>query len=151
MARSEEEGTTEGSSVGEPLADYQIDEVKREIADLKTFRDLAYRIKRNTKADKLFTALDRGFKTLKEIGANQKALIFTESKRTQDFLYSLLGGIGAPFEGEVVLFNGSNNDATSKKIYNDWLKNIRIPIELQVRLQQISGLLWSTIFAKRQP
>ena len=118
----EEEDTTDGNGVGEPLADYQIDEVKKEIADLKIFRDLAYRIKRNTKADKLFTALDRGFKTLKEIGANQKALIFTESKRTQDFLYSLLGGIGAPFEGEVVLFNGSNNDATSKKIYNDWLK-----------------------------
>jgi ERCC4-related helicase len=112
-------------TINEPLADYQVNEVKNEIEDLIRFRDLAYRIKHNTKADKLFTALDKGFATLKEIGANEKALIFTESKRTQEYLYGLLASEGSLFEGNVVLFNGTNNDLKSKEIYNAWLKKYK--------------------------
>ena len=104
-------------------ADFTAEEIKlikEEKADLETFRDLAHKIKKNSKAENLFTALDTGFSALKELGANQKALIFTESRRTQDFLFDLLEERG--YKDKVVRFNGSNNDAKSKEIYNAYKK-----------------------------
>ena len=64
--------------------------IRKEIEDLVVFRELAAKIRKNSKAEHLFTALDKGFEQLEHLGANKKALIFTESKRTQDFLYDLL-------------------------------------------------------------
>lgn len=96
-----------------------IEAVKSEIADLKEFRDLAAKIKKNSKAEQLFTALDKGFEQLEQLGANKKALLFTESRRTQDFLFELMEKRG--YKGKVVLFNGTNNDKQSKEIYKAWL------------------------------
>jgi plasmid maintenance system killer protein len=50
----------------------------------------------------------------------QKALIFTESRRTQEYLYQILEK--TEFAGKVVLFNGSNTDPKSKEIYKAWLE-----------------------------
>lgn len=95
-----------------------IEAIKQEIAELKTFRNLADIIKINTKANHLLTALVKAFEQLYSLGASQKALIFTESKRTQEYLYQLLTENGY----SVVLFNGTNNDTLSNKIYKNWLK-----------------------------
>lgn len=103
----------------EELHPSDIDGIKKEIKDLTEFRDLAARIKRNSKAVHLFTALDKGFEQLDTLGANKKALIFTESRRTQDFLYELLERQG--YAGKVVRFNGTNTDPQSREIYNNWL------------------------------
>lgn len=92
--------------------------IQREITELKTFRDLANVIKVNTKANHLLTALKKAFEQLNILGANQKALIFTESKRTQDYLYQLLSEAGY----SVVLFNGVNSDPVSNKIHKNWLE-----------------------------
>jgi len=105
----------------EQLSEIEIDEIKSEIEYLTQFRDLAFQIKKNTKADKLVTALQRGFQTLSEIGANKKALIFTESRRTQEFIYNQLITKGSGYEGKVILFNGTNNDTQSRLIYKNWL------------------------------
>lgn len=94
--------------------------IENELTDLKRYRDLAQVIRKNSKAEHLFTALDKGFNELEKLGANNKALIFTESRRTQDFLYNTLEARG--FKDKVVLFNGMNNDPKSKQIYNDWLQ-----------------------------
>jgi len=94
--------------------------IREEIEDLKSYRTLAYKIKKNSKAEQLFVALEKGFKELERLGANKKALIFTESRRTQDFLYSVLEARG--YNDEVVLFNGVNNDVKSKEIYKNWLE-----------------------------
>lgn len=101
-------------------SDEEIEEVRRELSDLKRFRTLAQSIKSNSKAEKLFTALERGFKALKSLGANQKALIFTESRRTQDYICQLLEIRG--YANKVVKFNGSNSDHKSKEIYNSYLR-----------------------------
>ncbi|HIB67446.1 MAG TPA: ATP-dependent helicase, partial [Phycisphaerales bacterium] len=53
-----------------------------------------------------------------EKGGRRKAVIFTESVRTQTYLAELLSAQG--FSGEVVLMNGSNNDSESKAIYSEW-------------------------------
>lgn len=105
----------------EPLHPNDIAGIKREIGELEAFRDLALRIKKNSKAEHLFEALDKGFEQLRLLGANQKALIFTESRRTQDYLFSLLEERG--YKGKVVLFNGVNNDKQSTEIYNKWKKD----------------------------
>lgn len=97
-----------------------IDKIKNEIKELETFKDLAGKIKKNSKAEHLFVALDKGFEQLRNLGAAQKALIFTESKRTQDFLYELLERHG--YKGKVVRFNGTNSDHESTLIYKEWIK-----------------------------
>lgn len=102
----------------EMLSPEDIERVKLEIKDLEKFRDLAYRIKRNSKAEQLFEGLNQGFAQLEELGAPKKALIFTESRRTQDFLFNLLEKRG--YKGKVVLFNGSNSDRQSAAIYKAW-------------------------------
>lgn len=103
----------------EELHPDDIEGIKKEIEELKKFRDLAEKIKKNSKAEHLFVALEKGFEQLKSLGAAQKALIFTESKRTQEFLYELLEKRG--FAGKVVRFNGTNTDKESTAIYNEWL------------------------------
>lgn len=103
----------------EELHPDDIEGIKKEIDELKQFRDLAEKIKKNSKAEHLFVALEKGFEQLKNLGAAQKALIFTESKRTQEFLYELLEKRG--FKGKVVRFNGTNTDKESTVIYNEWL------------------------------
>lgn len=94
------------------------EKLEEEIETLRYFRSIAETIKKNTKADKLITALSAGFIRMQENGANKKALIFTESRRTQDFLYEFLQANG--YENEIVLFNGVNNDEQSRKIYQAW-------------------------------
>ena len=102
----------------EILSPHDIECIKKEIADLEKFRDLAFKIKRNSKAEQLFEGLNQGFAQLEELGAPKKALIFTESRRTQDFLFELLEKRG--YKGKVVLFNGSNSDKQSPAIYKAW-------------------------------
>lgn len=104
----------------EILSPTDIDGIKKEITDLYVFRDLAAKIKKNSKAEQLFTALDKGFEQLDSLGANKKALIFTESRRTQEFLYELLEKRG--YKGKVVRFNGTNTDRQSTEIYKSWIE-----------------------------
>ena len=102
------------------LSDEDIAAVKEEIEELKQFRELAKNIQKNSKAEQLLIALELAFAQLKELEANEKALIFTESRRTQDFLLNLLEQRG--YAGKIVLFNGTNNDDKSKEIYKTWLE-----------------------------
>jgi ERCC4-related helicase len=108
------------------LAPEQLAELRQETSRLREFHALAKSIVRNSKGEVLLTALRRGFqiaaKAQQEQGAatlQQKAVIFTESRRTQEYLLRLLSQ--AEFAGKVMLFNGTNNDPTSKAIYQQWL------------------------------
>lgn len=100
------------------LSPHDIECIKQEIADLEKFRNLAYKIKRNSKAEQLFEGLRQGFAELEELGAQKKSLIFTESRRTQEFLFQLLEKRG--YAGKVIVFNGSNTDRQSTAIYKAW-------------------------------
>ena len=101
------------------LSEQDVENIKDELKDLKEYRLLAQHIVKNSKAEHLFTALGKGFTELERLGANNKALIFTESRRTQDFLYNILEARG--YKDKVVLFNGMNNDEKSRGIYKNWL------------------------------
>lgn len=103
----------------EELHPADIEGIRKEIKELETFRNLAGKIKKNSKAEHLFVALDKGFEQLRNLGAAPKALIFTESRRTQEFLYELLEERG--YKGRVVRFNGTNSDKESTAIYRAWM------------------------------
>lgn len=105
------------------LHPHEIEGIKNELADLREFQALAAKIRKNSKAEHLFVALNKGFEELEKLGANRKALLFTESRRTQDFLFELFEKNG--YKGKVVLFNGSNSDRKSTAIYKDWLKKYK--------------------------
>ena len=81
--------------------------------------DAAASIKKNSKGEVLLTALSKGFGRTVEKGGKKKAIIFTESRRTQEYLRQILEG--TEYAGKIVLFNGSNNDEKSRQIYHDWL------------------------------
>ncbi len=124
------EETDDGDSAApeqKRLTPEQLAELRQEQATLGEFHALARSIVRNSKGEVLLTALRRGFaaaaKAQKDQGAatlQQKALIFTESRRTQEYLYRILED--TEFRGKIVLFNGSNADERSREIYERWLK-----------------------------
>lgn len=99
------------------LTDVEIQAIKVEITELEKYRNLAENIKHNAKGEKLIQAINEGF-TKMDKGANRKAIIFTESTRTQNYLFQLLN---EHYPNKIVLFNGSNNDEFSKKIYKNWI------------------------------
>jgi ERCC4-related helicase len=101
------------------LSPEQIQEIKQEMDALKRFKELADSVKKNSKGEVLLTALKRGFEQAKEKGGQEKAIIFTESRRTQMYLKNILDT--TEFKGKIVLFNGSNTDPESKVIYLKWL------------------------------
>lgn len=102
----------------EPLSAADRRVIEREIADLESFRQLAMSITSNAKGRSLLTALETAFRKAEVLGAARKALIFTESRRTQEYLLRVLGD--SPYAEGVVLFNGSNADPRSREIYNRW-------------------------------
>lgn len=101
------------------LTPEELSELKHEQNLLKEFLTLSQSITKNSKGEVLLKALEKGFEKLKELGAARKAVIFTESTRTQLYLLQILEQSG--YQGKVVLFNGSNTDAKSKEIYASWL------------------------------
>jgi superfamily II DNA or RNA helicase len=96
------------------------DAIAHEIEELRHFKTLATNIRDNAKGKALLTALVRAFAELDRLGAARKAIIFTESRRTQEYLLNLLAD--TPYGDGIVLFNGTNSDQRAQAIYKDWLK-----------------------------
>src|ERR1019366_5109112 len=119
----EEEDENETNKKPDPrvLSPEQLEQVAEEIKSLRLFTEVANSIAKNSKGERLQTALKRGLAEAKSKGGREKAIIFTESTRTQEYVRSILESI-AHYKGKVVLFNGSNNDPKSKEIYQSWLK-----------------------------
>lgn len=92
--------------------------VSVELEKLREYAELAKSITNNAKGDNLLTALQKGFDEIEKRGGQRKAVIFTESRRTQDYLLNLLSDNG--YENSIVFLNGANNDEISKRIYADW-------------------------------
>ncbi len=94
-----------------------------EIAELDRLHAWAQGIGTDTKTTALLQALDVGFNALAQMqtggAAQRKALIFTESRRTQDYLKRFLEHNG--HAGKVVLFSGTNAGPEASNIYERWL------------------------------
>ena len=113
----DEDNTDEGSLAPES-EQHRREGILRELSQLQQFADLAASITVNAKGDNLISALTKGFDQIEALGGQRKAVIFTESRRTQAYLLNLLSYHG--YEGKIVFLNGMNNDDISKRIYTDW-------------------------------
>ena len=113
-------GASPTDTEGHPVPKVVPADIRTEIDELKSYKTLAESIQQNAKGDALLVALRNGFAKAKELGAPQKALIFTESRRTQAYLRTQLEANG--YQGQIVVFNGTNSDPESKQVYQAWLK-----------------------------
>lgn len=107
------------------VADRTLDSkaIRAEIVELTSFIDAARALQTDTKAQALLKALMLGFGKMAELHAPRKAIIFTESKRTQEYLHRFLSANG--YEGKLVLFSGANSHEESTAIYQRWLEEFR--------------------------
>ena len=96
-----------------------LEKLNAEIKELNDYIRWARSLGIDTKTKALLTALDVGFSAMEEMGAAKKVVIFTESRRTQNWLKDFLEGNG--YAGQVLTFNGTNKDDASGQIYQDWL------------------------------
>jgi hypothetical protein len=97
--------------------------LREEIDILQRLATWARSIGTDTKTKTLLTALEIGFEQMATTGAARKALIFTESRRTQDYLKTFLESHG--YRGQVVLFNGANGGPEATAIYERWVEKNR--------------------------
>lgn len=100
---------------------HEFKEIFEELQILKRLRDLARSIESNAKGEALLTALRRGLEEARSKGASHKAVVFTESRRTQQYLHAVLER--SEYAGKIVTFNGSNDDLRAKQIYDAWLSH----------------------------
>lgn len=112
-----------GDEADEPLSRTDRAAIAQEAAELESYAALAASIDQNAKGEALLKALAIAFDKAEELGAERKAIIFTESRRTQAYLLRRLAE--SPYAEGVVLFNGSNTDPGSRKVYQAWLERHR--------------------------
>ncbi len=117
---SDDEGS---SSTGQTPTTIDRRQLRNEIDELKRLAYRARSIGVDTKSKTLLKALEIGFEQMAKTGAGHKALIFTESRRTQDYLKEYLESHG--YSGQVVLFNGTNAGPEPTAIYERWIQNNR--------------------------
>ncbi len=107
------------SAEGENEKQIDLIKIKEEIERLEHFIAQARAIKIDSKTGRLKEAIERGFEEAAKMNARKKVIVFTESRRTQSYLKDYLDANG--YAGKTVIFNGTNTDPESKKIYDDWL------------------------------
>lgn len=107
-----------GAAEQEETFDAELEAIRKELADLVELKKLASSIQQNSKGQALLSALDRAFSEADRLGSPRKAIIFTESRKTQNYLLQVLAD--SSYNQGVVLFNGSNTDESSREIYKLW-------------------------------
>ena len=93
--------------------------IQAELKIVRNILDLALSIKTNAKINALKDALTSAFSHQTSEGLAEKAVVFTESKRTQKYIAAELRKSGYS-EEDILLFNGDFDDAMTKEIYRAW-------------------------------
>ena len=91
-----------------------------ELTQIDGLIERAEKIRSDSKSQALLQALDAAFARLASLGANRKALIFTESRKTQAFLAAYLDLNG--YSGKVVTYNGSNSHPSARRAYDRFME-----------------------------
>ncbi len=94
------------------------DFIQHEIDEVDTIISKAEGIHKNAKLNALKKAVITAFDFQEKENIYQKMVIFTESVRTQQYIFEELSKAG--YEGQILKFNGSTNDNITKQIYKAW-------------------------------
>lgn len=114
------EAATDEKVLSQEEKPVDVKKLSLEIELLAKFVEQAKAIRIDSKTKRLKEALERGFAEADKMKARRKAVVFTESRRTQEYLKDFLDANG--YAGRTVLFNGTNSDPDSRKIYDTWLE-----------------------------
>ena len=106
--------------------------MEREVWELRRFADRADAIKVNSKGEALKRAIDRVFTVARAHQWPEKAVIFTESKRTLEYLFQLLSAHG--YEGKICKLTG---DAGTPEARRDLVRQFKE--EKQILLMTEAG------------
>jgi superfamily II DNA/RNA helicase len=116
----EVEVETEESPAEEKEQKIDPEKLESEIRELEDYIRWARSIGVDTKTRSLLKALEIGFDRMTEMDASRKAVVFTESRRTQEYLKEFLEANG--YAGKVLTFNGTNRDPDSSSIIDSWME-----------------------------
>ncbi|MFH1742036.1 MAG: SNF2-related protein [bacterium] len=109
------------------LDEFSREEIEEEIAELSECYQLASSIPANAKGEALVRALSSIFDEAQKKGHPEKAVIFTESRRTQRYLYDRLCEAGC--EDDIVLLSGDSGDPAERhEIIERFRTNCRLLI-----------------------
>lgn len=138
-----EDSEKELSEIKEREIDHKFtkEEIIKEFQDVLRFYFLATSIDKNQKSQSLIRALKKVFDYADKKKWPKKAVIFTESRRTQDHLENILSLAG--YKDKITLFNGSNASKRAKEIYSEWAETF--PEEAEKNPRSISlrkALIW---------
>lgn len=114
---------------------YIKEKIESEIQIVDSIIETAEKIKYNSKMTKLIEAVNIALNAQKEKGISEKIVIFTESLRTQKYIFDSLISSGFD-EDEIVLFNGNQNEHHSKEIFRAWRvqnPNNKNPLSVQFK------------------
>ncbi len=121
-----EEDLEEAETPEEKAVENEKEKIEAEISLIDELISKAKGISDDTKATALLKALEIGFKRMDETidpktgqHAPRKAIIFTESRRTQEYLAAFLQANG--HDGKVVSFSGTNTGEHASQIYKGWV------------------------------
>src|SRR5919201_5338293 len=89
-----EEWSGSGREDARPHGAAAVAKMRDELAELRACAELAATIEVNAKGDALVRGLDRAFTVARACGWPEKAVVFTEFRRTQDYLKKLLEARG---------------------------------------------------------
>lgn len=97
---------------------FEAKQLSTAIKQVDQFITLAKVIKKDSKAETLVKAIKVAYQQLESLGARRKILIFTESRRTQQYLFDYLSNVW--YKDKIILFNGTNNDPKTQEVYKNW-------------------------------
>lgn len=110
--------------------------IEAELQELRSYYELALRIERNAKGEALLEALRKHFEFSRQRGWPEKAVVFTESRRTQQYLLKLLEAHG--YKDQVTIFSGQNTGPIAERAYRRWQRDV--PANVQQKLSQEAAI-----------
>lgn len=139
IAKKENGETIENDSEVSEEVDTEVtpEEIEAEIRELNEFKKLAESIDKNSKGDALIIALRKAFEHNKKMGWPEKAVIFTESRRTQQYILNLL--LDAGYKDRITLFSGTNEGPIGRRAYERWLEE-RVRHDKEFRLSKDASI-----------
>lgn len=92
--------------------------IQHEIDEIDEIITVANKIQTNAKLNALKKALQIAFSRQRKMGISEKVVVFTESVRTQNYLFEELSVLG--YDDSMLMFNGNMSDNKTKEIYRAW-------------------------------